>query len=208
MSSLCLCVFSNRVNFPIYKDNVHRFFFRIGCMGLEFYWIVHADFNVILFGDLKQKLINDRTEHSLILSREGLILTLSILSCPQGWISWSIPVDGLMMRRMSVFHQNSGGIEKSIPSALEISLDTGESLGSREISWDSGLNFPIPPSFWWSTDTLCMYCVYVYIYGYGPSRWPLYWLYVYKWTCVICEIVYAYMCMVYTYIHCLTRVYT
>ena len=27
------------------------------------------------------------------------------------------------MRRMSVLHQNSGGIGKSIPSALEISLD-------------------------------------------------------------------------------------
>ena len=61
--------------------------------------------------------------HSLILSREGLILTLSILPCPEGWISWSIPVDGLMMRRMSVLHQNSGGIGKSIPSALEISLN-------------------------------------------------------------------------------------
>ena len=30
---------------------------------------------------------------------------------------------GLMMRRMSVLHQNSGGIGKSIPSALKISLD-------------------------------------------------------------------------------------
>ena len=61
--------------------------------------------------------------HSLILSREGLILTRSILPCPQGWISWSIPVDEMMMRRMSVLHQNSGGIGKSIPSALKISLD-------------------------------------------------------------------------------------
>ena len=51
--------------------------------------------------------------HSLILSKEGLILTLSILPCPQGWISWSIPVDGLMMRRMSLLHQNLAGIEKS-----------------------------------------------------------------------------------------------
>ena len=58
-----------------------------------------------------------------ILSREGLILRLSILPCPQGWVSWSIPVDGLMMRRMSAFHQNWGGMRKSIPSALEISLD-------------------------------------------------------------------------------------
>ena len=41
------------------------------------------------------------------------------------------------MRRMSVLHQNLGGIGKSIPSALEISLDPrdfsglGKSLGRR-----------------------------------------------------------------------------
>ena len=70
------------------------------------------------------------TRHSLILSREGLILTLPILPCPEGWISWSIPVDGLMMRRMSVLHQDSGVIGKSIPSAL--------GLCPREISWVSG----------------------------------------------------------------------
>ena len=39
-----------------------------------------------------------------------------------------------MMRRMSVLHQNSGGIGKSIPSALEISLG----LHPREISQVSG----------------------------------------------------------------------
>ena len=32
--------------------------------------------------------------HSLILSREGLILILSHFPCPEGWISCSIPVDG------------------------------------------------------------------------------------------------------------------
>ena len=31
--------------------------------------------------------------YSLILSREGLILTLSILPCLEGWIFWSIPRD-------------------------------------------------------------------------------------------------------------------
>ena len=63
------------------------------------------------------------SSNSLLLSREGLIKfkTLSIILCPQGWISWYIPVngcrwiddvdvdvvvDGLTMRRMSVFHQN------------------------------------------------------------------------------------------------------
>ena len=101
---------------------------------------------------------------------------------------------------MSVLHQDSGGIGKSIPSALEIFLGRGfctprpsgfpsgfalgKSLGSRgakptasenlsrfpstleislglrprEISWVSGnwaagMDFPIPPSSWWSTDT-------------------------------------------------------
>ena len=32
-------------------------------------------------------------KHSLILSGEALILTLSILPCLEGWISWSIPAD-------------------------------------------------------------------------------------------------------------------
>ena len=92
--------------------------------------------------------------HSLILSREGLVLTLSILPCPQGWISWSIPVDELMMRRMSVLHQNSGGIGKSIPLPLRFpsGFALGKSFGSQEISWASGMDFPIPPSSWWRTD--------------------------------------------------------
>ena len=103
--------------------------------------------------------------------------------------------------RMSVLHQDSGGIGKSIPSALEIFLGRGfctprpsgfpsgfalgkslgsrgakptasenlsnfprpsrfpsgfalgKSLGSREIFRASGMDFPIPPSSWWSTDT-------------------------------------------------------
>ena len=88
-------------------------------------------------------------------------LTLSILPCPQGWICWSIPVDELMMRRMSVLHQNEGGIGKSIPYAREISRDLrdfpraqGKSRGSREISRAKGMDFPIPTEFWWSTDIL------------------------------------------------------
>ena len=61
--------------------------------------------------------------HSLIISREGLILTLSILPCLQGRICWSTPCRKFDDERMSVLHQDSGGIGKSIPSALEISLD-------------------------------------------------------------------------------------
>ena len=76
--------------------------------------------------------------------------------------------------RMSVLHQDSGGIGKSIPSALEISLGHGRgkslkiSLDPRDFpraspsgnllglgkSWASGMDFPIPPSSWWSTDTI------------------------------------------------------
>ena len=63
---------------------------------------------------------------SLIISREGLILTLSILLCPQGRISWSTPCRKIVAERMSVLHQNSGGIGKSIPSALQISLDPSD----------------------------------------------------------------------------------
>ena len=51
-----------------------------------------------------------------------------------------------MMRRMSLLHQNLGDIGKSIPSAPEISLDPRAS--------QSGMDFPKPPSFWWSTDTV------------------------------------------------------
>ena len=43
------------------------------------------------------------------------------------------------MKRMSVLHQNSGGIGKYIPPALEISLDP------RDFSRLSGMDFPIPP---------------------------------------------------------------
>ena len=38
------------------------------------------------------------------------------------------------------------------PSTLEI-FALGKSLWSREISWASGMDFSIPPLFWWSTDT-------------------------------------------------------
>ena len=60
---------------------------------------------------------------SVIISREGLILTLSILPCPQERIFWSTPCRQIDAERLSVLHQNSGGIGKSIPSALQISLD-------------------------------------------------------------------------------------
>ena len=60
---------------------------------------------------------------SVIISREGLILTQSILPCPQGSIFWSTPCRKFDAERLCMLHQNSGGIGKSIPSALQISLD-------------------------------------------------------------------------------------
>ena len=44
---------------------------------------------------------------SVIISREGLILTLSILTCPQGRISWFTPCRKIDDERMSVLHQSS-----------------------------------------------------------------------------------------------------
>ena len=38
------------------------------------------------------------------------------------------------------------------PMTFEVSL--GNSLGSQEISRASGMDFPILPEFWWSTDIL------------------------------------------------------
>ena len=43
-------------------------------------------------------------------------------------------------------YRNSGGIGKTILSVLEISLNP------REISWASGMDFPIPPEFWWNVS--------------------------------------------------------
>ena len=56
---------------------------------------------------------------------------------------------------VSVLHQDEGGIGKSIPDARKISRDPRpESRGSREIWRAEGMDLPIPPEFWWSTDNL------------------------------------------------------
>ena len=102
--------------------------------------------------------IHSRIMHSLILSREGLILTLSILPCPEGWISWSIPVDELMRRRMSIVHAPPKlGRYWEIhplrpwdfprPSRVPSGFALGKSLGSREISGRQGWISQDFPSF-------------------------------------------------------------
>ena len=52
-----------------------------------------------------------------------------------------------------MLHQDEGGIGKSIPDAQEGEA-RGKSRGSREIWRAEGMDFPIPPEFWWSTDNL------------------------------------------------------
>ena len=94
-------------------------------------------------------------EHSLILSREGLILTLSILPCPQGWISWPIPRDRI-------------DDVKNVRTTPKLRI----SLGSRVIFWASGMDFPIPPLFWWSTDTIWRTIWLKNVLK--PFRWHLY----------------------------------
>ena len=51
---------------------------------------------------------------------------------------------------VSVLHQDEGGIGKSIPDGRKIS----RGRSSREILRAEGMDFPIPPEFWWSTDIL------------------------------------------------------
>ena len=65
-------------------------------------------------------------------------------------------------RIVSVLHQEEGGIGKSIPDAQDFPRPErfpegearGKSRGSREIWRAEGMDFPIPPEFWWSTDNL------------------------------------------------------
>ena len=61
-----------------------------------------------------------------------------------------------------MLHQEEGGIGKSIPDAQDFPRPErfpegearGKSRGSREISRAAGMDFPLPPESWWSTDIL------------------------------------------------------
>ena len=75
------------------------------------------------------------------------------------------PLDPLDFPRASPSGNPSGLVVQN-PRPWEISQDfprpsrfpsgfaLGKSLGSQEIFWASGMDFPIPPSSWWSTDTV------------------------------------------------------
>ena len=68
----------------------------------------------------------------------------------------------MMDNNVSVLHQEEGGIGKSIPDAQDFPRPErfpegearGKSQGLREIWRAEGMDFPIPPEFWWSTDNL------------------------------------------------------
>ena len=56
---------------------------------------------------------------------------------------------------VSVLHQDEGGIGKSIPAAqFPETQEISRVRSPREISRAEGMDFPIPPEFWWSTDIL------------------------------------------------------
>ena len=68
---------------------------------------------------------------------------------------------------VSMLHQNEGGIGKSIRDAPEISWDPRDF--PREILRAEGMDFPIPPEFWWSTDILSSL---IFLYGVDQKILP------------------------------------
>ena len=51
-------------------------------------------------------------------------------------------------------HQDEGGIGKSIPDGRKISRDPRDFPRAKPEGNFEGMDFPIPPSSWWSTDIL------------------------------------------------------
>ena len=78
--------------------------------------------------------------HSLIISREVLILTLSILPAMQGCISWYIPWYGLMMREWPYTASSRDILDRTSPPTSKFPLALEMSLGfrPRDISRASG----------------------------------------------------------------------
>ena len=101
-------------------------------------WLININFQPKWALPQSQNEIN--IIHSLIISREVLILTLSILPAMQGCISWYIPWYGLMMREWPYTASSRDVLgctsppTSRFPSALEMSLG----LRPRDISRASG----------------------------------------------------------------------
>ena len=77
------------------------------------------------------------TTHSIIIYREGL-----------DWIGFNTVHSSLSTGKDFTMH--SLGKDCWWIEWLFSTKSLGPSLVSREISWASGMDFPIPPSFWWS----------------------------------------------------------
>ena len=81
--------------------------------------------------------------HSIIIYRKGLDLTLPILPCLQGRISQCTPwgrIDDEYGHTRELLG-DPPPLPLRFPSTLKMFL------GSREIAWVSGMDFPLPPSF-------------------------------------------------------------
>ena len=107
------------------------------CRAMTEYWLISAPGEKTCqqtFDRLNQVII-----HSHIITREVLILTLSILLALQGCISWYIPRDGLMMREWPYTASNRDELGCTSPPtsrcpsdfALRTSFGLGKSLGRR-----------------------------------------------------------------------------
>ena len=71
---------------------------------------------------------------------------------------WILNLQSQQEKAISHHHQGRSDFNTVNPS-LKISL--GKSLGSREIFRPSGIDFPIPPSSWWSTDTILLFKLHI-----------------------------------------------
>ena len=69
-----------------------------------------------------------------------------------------LPVDKLMMRECPYSTKPREVLRNPspLPSRFPSGFALGKSLGSQEISRPSGMDFPIPPELWWSTDTMIL----------------------------------------------------
>ena len=77
---------------------------------------------------------NQQKDYSLIISPATIDFnTVNTNSARGGWISWSIPRDRINDSRMSVLHQNEGGMGKSSPSRFPSTLNIYLNLHPWEI---------------------------------------------------------------------------
>ena len=88
-----------------------------------------------------------------------------------------LPVDKLMMRECPYSTKPREVLRNPspLPSRFPSGFALGKSLGSQEISRPSGMDFPIPPEVWWSTDTIPDQCTHPSFLEYFASQqWDIF----------------------------------